>query len=156
MCKRSGKSVKTIAKSTKPQNEDLTFLCRKWKKAALCMFHKPNGNNYAIMHNVRTREPKQTMERPPLPPRHDGYGGDLCLEVIMMVKQVKVSNFTEVKGIVSAAAKCYNDVGVHDMKGSIADAKSILGMMSLDYSHPVKIVCENEHDLNSVVNALKQ
>ena len=25
-----------------------------------------------------------------------------------MVKQVKVSNFTEVKGIVSAAAKCYN------------------------------------------------
>ena len=42
------------------------------------------------------------------------------------------------------------------MKGSIADAKSILGMMSLDYSHPVKIVCENEHDLNSVVNALKQ
>ena len=62
-----------------------------------------------------------------------------------MVKQVKVSNFTEVKGIVSAAAKCYNDVGVHDMKGSIADAKSILGMMSLDYSHPVKIVCEDEH-----------
>ena len=73
-----------------------------------------------------------------------------------MVKQVKVSNFTEVKGIVSAAAKCYNDVGVHDMKGSIADAKSILGMMSLDYSHPVKIVCEDEHDLNRVVNAIKQ
>ena len=23
-----------------------------------------------------------------------------------------------------AAAKCYNDVGVHDMKGSIADAKA--------------------------------
>ena len=35
-----------------------------------------------------------------------------------MVKQVKVSNFTEVKGIVSAAAKCYNDVGVHDMKAA--------------------------------------
>ena len=74
----------------------------------------------------------------------------------IMVKQVKVSNFTEVKGIVSAAAKCYNDVGVHDTKGSIADAKSILGMMSLDYSHPVKIVCEDERDLNSVVNAIKQ
>ena len=74
----------------------------------------------------------------------------------MMVKQVKVSNFSEGKGIVSAAAKCYNDVGGHDMKGSIADAKSILGMMSLDYSHPVKIVCEDERDLNSVVNAIKQ
>ena len=73
----------------------------------------------------------------------------------MMVKQVKVSNFTEVKGIVSAAAKCYNDVGVHDMKGSIADAKSILGMMSLDFSHPVELVSENERDLNRVYKALK-
>ena len=72
-----------------------------------------------------------------------------------MVKQVKVSNFTEVKGIVSAAAKCYNDVGVHDMKGSIADAKSILGMMSLDFSHPVELVSENERDLNRVYKALK-
>ena len=34
-----------------------------------------------------------------------------------MVRQVKVSNFAEVQGIVSAAAKCYNEVGVHDMKG---------------------------------------
>ena len=67
-----------------------------------------------------------------------------------MVRQVKVSNFAEVQGIVSAAAKCYNEVG------SIADAKSILGMMSLDYSHPVKIVCEDEHDLDCVIQALRQ
>ena len=43
-----------------------------------------------------------------------------------MVRQVKVSSFSEVQEIVSAAAKCENDVGVHDMRGSIADAKSIL------------------------------
>ena len=73
-----------------------------------------------------------------------------------MVRQVKVSNFAEVQGIVSAAAKCYNEVGVHDVKSSIADAKSILGMMSLDFSHPVKIVCEDENDLNRVVSALEQ
>ena len=91
---------------------------------------------------------------PPLPRRHDGLCRVLFMEVIIMVRQVKVSNFAEVQGIVSAAAKCYNEVGVHDMKGSIADAKSILGMMSLDYSHPVKIVCEDERDLNSVVLAL--
>ena len=71
-----------------------------------------------------------------------------------MVRQVKVSNFSEVQGIVSAAAKCYNEVGVHDMKGSIADAKSILGMMSLDYSRPVKSVCEDERELDWVVSAL--
>lgn len=78
------------------------------------------------------------------------------MEVLIMVRQVKVSNFAEVQGIVSAAAKCYNEVGVHDMKGSIADAKSILGMMCLDYSHPVKIVCDDEHDLESVVRAMHQ
>ena len=93
---------------------------------------------------------------PPLPRRHDGLCRVLFMEVIIMVRQVKVSNFAEVQGIVSAAAKCYNEVGVHDMKGSIADAKSMLGMMSLDYSHPVKIVCEDEHDLDCVIQALRQ
>ncbi|WP_294452290.1 HPr family phosphocarrier protein [uncultured Gemmiger sp.] len=73
-----------------------------------------------------------------------------------MVRQVKVSNFSEVQGIVSAAAKCYNEVGVHDVKGSIADAKSILGLMSLDFSQPVQIVCEDENDLNRVVKAIEQ
>ena len=60
---------------------------------------------------------------PPLPRRHDGLCRVLFMEVIIMVRQVKVSYFAEVQGIVSAAAKCYNEVGVHDMKGSIADAK---------------------------------
>lgn len=74
-----------------------------------------------------------------------------------MVKQVKISNFSEVRGIVSAATEfCNNEIGVYDMKGSIADAKSILGMMSLDYSHPVKIVCEDENALEQVVKALRQ
>ena len=50
---------------------------------------------------------------PPLPRRHDGLCRVLFMEVIIMVRQVKVSNFAEVQGIVSAAAKCYNEVGVH-------------------------------------------
>ena len=92
-------------------------------------------------------------------PEHAGTlvcAWDILWRSFKMVRQVKVSNFAEVQGIVSAAAKCYNEVGVHDMKGSIADAKSILGMMSLDYSHPVKIVCEDEHDLDCVMSALRQ
>ena len=73
-----------------------------------------------------------------------------------MVRQVKVSNFAEVQGIVSAAAKCYNEVGVHDMKGSIADAKSILGLMNLDYKHPVKLMGENAEEVEHVYNAVVQ
>ena len=45
-----------------------------------------------------------------------------------MVKQIKISNFTEVKNIMNAATHCVDEIGVHDGKGSIADAKSILGL----------------------------
>ena len=44
----------------------------------------------------------------------------------------------------NAATHCVDEIGVHDGKGSIADAKSILGLMSLDYTHPVMLVSENE------------
>ena len=71
-----------------------------------------------------------------------------------MVKQVKISSFTEVKNIMNAASGCYDDIGVHDAKGSIADAKSILGLMSLDYTKPVMLVSENERELEHVFNAI--
>ncbi len=71
-----------------------------------------------------------------------------------MVKQVKISNFNEVKRIMNAATKCLDDIGVHDTKGSIADAKSILGLMSLDYTHPVLLVSENSEELEHVYRAL--
>lgn len=71
-----------------------------------------------------------------------------------MVKQVKISNFDEVKSIMNAAARCHDDIGVHDSRGSIADAKSILGLMSLDYTKPVMLVSENERELESVLRAL--
>ena len=47
-----------------------------------------------------------------------------------------------------------DDIGVHDAKGSIADAKSILGLMSLDYTKPVMLVSENERELEHVFNAI--
>ncbi len=73
-----------------------------------------------------------------------------------MVKEIKVSNFSEVKEIVSAASRCLDDIGVHDKNGSIADAKSILGLMSLDYSAPVKLVSENEAELDRVYRSVMQ
>ena len=71
-----------------------------------------------------------------------------------MVKQIKITNFTEVKNIMNAATSCIDDIGVHDKKGSIADAKSILGLMSLDYTQPVMLVSENEAELEHVFRAL--
>ncbi len=71
-----------------------------------------------------------------------------------MVKQVKISNFDEVKNIMKAATRCNDEIGVHDARGSIADAKSILGLMSLDYTKPVMLVSENECALQHVLEAL--
>lgn len=72
-----------------------------------------------------------------------------------MTKQVKISSFEGVKHLLNEASRCRDDIGVHDVRGSIADAKSILGLMSLDYSHPVKLVGENEAELCRVYQALR-
>ncbi|MBQ8646718.1 MAG: HPr family phosphocarrier protein [Oscillospiraceae bacterium] len=71
-----------------------------------------------------------------------------------MIKTVKISNFREVKEIVAAASDCVSDIGVHDVRGGIADAKSLLGLMSLDFSEPVQLVSESIHDLTRVYRAL--
>jgi phosphotransferase system HPr-like phosphotransfer protein len=71
-----------------------------------------------------------------------------------MVKQVTVSDFTQVKQILNAATGSAADIGVHDTKGSIADAKSILGLMSLDYTKPVLLVSEDVAALEKVYRAL--
>lgn len=73
-----------------------------------------------------------------------------------MVKELKVSSFKQVKDIVNAAAKCEYDVNVQDLKGVIADAKSILGLMNLDYKHPVKLMGENADEVERIYNAVVQ
>ncbi len=73
-----------------------------------------------------------------------------------MVKKLKVSSFKQVKDIVNAAAKCEYDVNVQDLKGVIADAKSILGLMNLDYKHPVKLMGENADEVERIYNAVVQ
>ncbi len=71
-----------------------------------------------------------------------------------MMKQVKISSFEQVKNILHAAADCKDAIGVHDGHGSTADARSILGLMSLDYSRPVILVSDNEKELRRVCGAL--
>ena len=72
-----------------------------------------------------------------------------------MVKSINVKNLSQVKEIVKKASRCMDDIGVHDEAGAIADAKSILGLMRLDYSKPVRLVSENEAELNYVANAVR-
>lgn len=57
-----------------------------------------------------------------------------------MMREVSIHSFSQVQHLVSTACEYKESVGVHDARGSIADAKSILGMMSLDFTRPVRIV----------------
>ena len=73
---------------------------------------------------------------------------------IAIIAHVDHGKTTLVDAMLKHATHCVDEIGVHDGKGSIADAKSILGLMSLDYTHPVMLVSENEKELQRVYEAI--
>lgn len=58
-----------------------------------------------------------------------------------------IKRFNQVKrlhDVVSRSKMFTNtEVKIADYFGSMANAKSLLGMMSLNYNKPIKIICEN-------------
>lgn len=69
-----------------------------------------------------------------------------------MFCEVTIDSFRQIRALQSMACQYNVPIGIHDANGSIADAKSILGLMSLDYSKPVKIVVEDKD--NCLLNIL--
>ena len=61
-----------------------------------------------------------------------------------MVMKIKLTSAEDLREFMNLAWENPNDIGVHDPHGSIADAKSILGLIALDYSKPVMVVSEDE------------
>ena len=61
-----------------------------------------------------------------------------------MYRLIKLEEANDLRDFMHPACKCKSDVGVHTDENQIADAKSILGLMALDYHHPVKVVTEDE------------
>ena len=70
-----------------------------------------------------------------------------------MIEKVRVNNISQINKIVHAASSLNSDVGIHDANGQIADAKSLLGLLRLDYSRPVEVVSENARALRACVRA---
>jgi hypothetical protein len=61
-----------------------------------------------------------------------------------MVKHIKLSSAEDLRVFMNLAWHTDSDIGVHTTEGQIADAKSILGLIALDYSKPVMVVTEDE------------
>ena len=70
------------------------------------------------------------------------------------MKEMKITSFKQVKQIVDAAACCEKEINVLDVKGTLADAKSILGLMNLDYSSPVQLLGDDPEEVEGVYNAI--
>ena len=63
-----------------------------------------------------------------------------------MTKEIKITNLSEVRTLQHVASEYPIDIWVMDSNGSSADAKSLLGLMSLSYAEPIKIVVDDNND----------
>lgn len=69
-----------------------------------------------------------------------------------MTQEIIIDSFLKVRCLQNIAIQFNNSIIVKDKNGSTADAKSILGLMSLDYSAPVNIVVDDGHaDISNVI-----
>ena len=55
----------------------------------------------------------------------------------MIIKNVMLHSAEDLRQFMYQAMQSSEDIGVHTADGKIADAKSILGLMALDYTKPV-------------------
>lgn len=61
-----------------------------------------------------------------------------------MITKIKLHSAEDLREFMNLAWECEDNIGVHSPNGQIADAKSILGLIALDYKDPVMVVTESE------------
>jgi len=61
-----------------------------------------------------------------------------------MTVKIKLTTAEDLRRFMTLSWDCEEDIGVHAPDGQIADAKSILGLIALDYSEPVTVVTESQ------------
>lgn len=67
-----------------------------------------------------------------------------------MVNEIVLHSAEDLRQFMYLAMQSVEDIGVHTVEGKIADAKSILGLMALDYNKPVRVVTEDPHFLKQI------
>lgn len=73
-----------------------------------------------------------------------------------MEKKVIVRDMKDIRNIISAATHWFDSIHVTDSLGDRANAKSILGLLALDYSNPVQIGSDNAEAVKSVYKSLQK
>ena len=73
---------------------------------------------------------------------------------MMYVKDVMLHTAEDLREFMFLAMQSAEEIGVHTVDGKIADAKSILGLMALDYNKPVKVVTEDSRFIKQIAKWL--
>ena len=70
---------------------------------------------------------------------------------VQMTKQITINSISELQAIQRLATAVQDDVYFHSLDNSImVDAKSFIGLFTLDFSQPVLLVTENQYVLDNV------
>ncbi len=68
-----------------------------------------------------------------------------------MVKQIEIKSIPELQSIQKLANSVDDPVSFHSLDGSVQiDAKSFIGLFTLDFSQPVLLVTDNAYVLEHV------
>ena len=67
-----------------------------------------------------------------------------------MTRKIRLTMANDLKEFMEMATFSDYDIGVHTVEHQIADAKSILGLMALNYDEPLLVVTEDEHFLKKL------
>lgn len=67
-----------------------------------------------------------------------------------MVKSIRLETSNDLGEFMHLATQSKYDIGVHTTDNQIADAKSIMGLMALDYDEPILVVTEDKSFLKKI------
>ena len=67
-----------------------------------------------------------------------------------MVREIMLYTSNDLRDFMHLACASPLDIGVHTMDNQIADGKSVLGLMAIDYKKPVKVVSEDKKFLKQL------
>lgn len=60
-----------------------------------------------------------------------------------MIRKIMLNTSNDLRDFMHLACASPMDIGVHTVDNQIADGKSVLGLMSIDYKKPVTVVSED-------------
>lgn len=67
-----------------------------------------------------------------------------------MIREIMLRTSNDLRDFMHLACASPMDIGVHTMDNQIADGKSVLGLMAIDYNKPVKVISDDEEFLRQL------